>query len=97
MTTAEQLHTLWKDVGYYMMWWLFFGALGGFVTPVGVSGERWPTEGVQVLWGLFFGGVCGLVFTLSQNTFNKSRNKPASWGIAIAIWMGMKFVFDALM
>jgi hypothetical protein len=96
MTTAEQVHTLWKDMRYYMTWWLFFGALAGLFTPV-TSTAFWSTKGVQVLRGLFFGAVCGLVFTLLQNTFNRSRNKHASWGIAIATWMGMRFVFRALM
>ena len=95
MTAAEQTHTLWKDMGHYMMWWICLFGLAGLLTPVtsAVPHQRLMQAG----WGMFFGGVCGLVFTLSQNTFNKSRNKPASWGIAIAIWMGMKFVFRALM
>ena len=31
---GEQVHTLWKDMRYYMTWWLFFGALAGLFTPV---------------------------------------------------------------
>jgi len=96
MATAEQVHTLWKDMRYYMTWWLFVGALAGLFTPV-TSPDFWSTKGVKVFRGLLFGAACGLVFTLLQNTVNRPRKEPVSWVLAIVIWMGMRFVFRALM
>ena len=90
-----------KDLLYYMVRWLAFGAVAGFFSPVtphgGVTeGFVWGTRLEHLLVGLLFGTACGYAFTLSQNRFNTKRNRKISWSIAIALWMGFNFAFAGM-
>lgn len=91
---TKQGHSLRKDFGYYMAWWLLFGALAGFTEFVDSSWVSiWQAKLHFVFWGLVFGASCGIVFTFLQNKYNRARIKPTTWGFAILTWMVMKFVF----
>lgn len=85
----------------YMWRWLLFGAIGGLVTPVvGPSADGSMPDGyfgqvkmLQIGFGIFFGLICAIVFTLLQNTLNKSRKRGISWAILIFTWLAVKFAF----
>jgi hypothetical protein len=84
-----------KNFGFYMLYWLAFGAVGGLLTPVvyGADEHFWPIKAQQVAWGLLFGAICGMLFTILQNTWNKGRSKMKSRVGAVGIWMGAKFAW----
>jgi hypothetical protein len=85
----------------YLWRWLLFGAIAGVATPVisPFAGGTMPdgyfshVKLQQLGFGLFFGLVCAIVFTLLQNTLNKSRKRGVSWAILICTWLAIKLAF----
>ena len=87
-----------KDLVYYTVRWMAFGAMAGLFAPVVTQGFMSDGNVLDVkihhlLEGLLFGTACGYAFTLSQNRFNSNRNRKVTWSIAIALWFGFNIAF----
>ncbi len=90
-----------KDLVYYMVRWLAFGAVTGLFTPVishhaATEGFLWGMKFEHFIWGLLFGAACGYAFTLFQNRFNAKRDRKVTFSIAAALWMGFNFAFAGM-
>ena len=83
-----------KDFWYYLIRWLLLGGIGNLLQPVYQNLDHfWLMKSYQVANGLAFGFICAVIFTAIQNKINIDRQRGKTWGIAIAIWMGAKFLF----
>lgn len=88
-----------KDFGRYAGLWLIFGVLGVVLRPdFRGSDPNFTAETLQnIPSGLLFGLVAAVIFTLAQNTSNRARSRGATWGIALAVWLGVKLLFLGIM
>ena len=91
--------SLWKDFGYYTLWWCVVFGIGGALNPVTGPGldQFWLTKVIQMSGGVAQGFIGAVLFTMAQNLWNIKRRKPVSWGLAIAIWMAVKFSVVAIL
>ena len=90
-----------KDLFYYMVRWLAFGAVAGLFTPVAPHDAMTEsfvlgTKLQHLLIGLLFGAACGYAFTLFQNGFNAKRNRKVTFSIAAALWLGFNIAFAGI-
>ena len=86
-----------KDLSYYLVRWLTFGAVVGLFAPV-VSHRApgWGGKAQHLAMGLLFGAAFGYAFTYLQNRFNIRRDKKLTWGIAALIWTGFNIAFATM-
>ncbi|NNM82604.1 MAG: hypothetical protein HKL98_08410 [Burkholderiales bacterium] len=89
-----------KDLVYYTVRWMVFGAIAGFFAPVVSNGivhvNEFDIKFHHLLEGLLFGLACGYAFTLSQNKFNSNRNKKVTWSLVAALWFGFNVAFAGI-
>ena len=77
-----------KDLGYYTVWFVIWGAVFSILQPT--TGHEPSGFLVQkVVLGAGFGVVCALVFTTLQNGLNTARRKWLSWAFAIVTWVSI--------
>lgn len=79
------MRALFKDFGYYILWWVVIFAVLNALSPVtSDQGEFWRAKAVQTAAGAISGAICASLFTIMQNLANKDRKKVISWAVAIA-------------
>lgn len=99
INTAEGVppRSLWRDFRHYVLWWMFWTALFSILQPELVEDDFWMHKAIRLAAGLAYGLVLGAVFTAAQNTLNRTRRKPLSWGLAIATALVGKAVSFAIL
>lgn len=90
-----------KDLSYYMVRWLAFGAVTGIFSPIVshnamTSAFVWGEKAQHLVWGILFGAACGYAFTWLQNRFNMGRDRKRTLGIIAVMWTGFNIAFAGM-
>lgn len=96
MDASDKAPRVWfKNFGYYVIWFVIWGALFSFLQPVTteqMAGTSfWAVNVQQALLGAGFGVICAMAFTILQNGMNQARRKWLSWVLAIGTWITLNF------
>lgn len=89
---------LWYRWRGYTVRWLLFGLVVSLFQPVVDDLDLlWEQKLNQGLGGLVFGSVCAVLFTVTQNTLNRSRVNWKTWLFVVLTWLSVKVILVSTM
>jgi hypothetical protein len=86
---------LFSRFGYYLVCWLLVSIITWVVIqPIdpGEPARTWHPQFPQLAVLISMGIICAVVFTLAQNTINKSRRWYLTLAFAFVVWLLMILV-----
>ena len=84
---------LWYRWRGYTVRWLLFGLVVNLFRPIVDNLDHlWVQKLNQGMAGLALGSVCAVLFTIAQNTLNRSRIKWKSWLFVFLTWLSAKVI-----